>query len=651
MENVYLLQPNFRQPYYAASDDQFVEGCYFVPYSIGSLWAYVSSFADINTSYDLKGLIFKREPFNQLLKMMEAPNGKPNVIGFSNYTWNWEYNITAAKFLKKHFPDSLIIFGGPRVPDRMENFFKDHPFIDITVHAEGEYTFRNILRENMKENPDFSKINGISLNSNGETITAPRQERIENLDELPNPYLAGVFDKIFADNPFIRWNGTIETNRGCPYSCIFCDWGSATYSQVRKFDNDSIKRGLDWCAEHKIEFIHVADANFGIFKQKDSELVDYVIDLKKRTNYPQVFCATWNKNASEKIIEMAAKLTHNGMDRGMTLSVQTMSPLALETVKRKNMGSSNLSKMLELCQKMSVPPYTELILGLPNESLESWKAGISQILELGQHNSLDVWLAQIIENTELNLPEVRELHGIDTILAKKIDQNMESDQDVSESAVLIRATKTLPFEDYIDAYMFAWVVINLHTYGWTQIFARFMHRNNNKSYRYIYEKLHDWIVDKHPMFIEYHYQQTRETITSFLQTGAIDGGRVHSAIGKNILGEAQRHFHLNPQAVWDDLQDFFDGFDGLDKEMFSDLLALQHKFVTNPNHRYPFTLECKSNLFEYLNNPDSTMVDLLPGSTQYQLDLLEPFDDLQDYIGKLYFRRNVGWGKSVVTRV
>ena len=27
---------------------------------------------------------------------------------------------------------------------------------------------------------------------------------------------------------------TIETNRGCPYGCTFCDWGSATMSRARK---------------------------------------------------------------------------------------------------------------------------------------------------------------------------------------------------------------------------------------------------------------------------------------------------------------------------------------------------------------------------------------------------------------------------------
>ena len=32
----------------------------------------------------------------------------------------------------------------------------------------------------------------------------------------------------------------LESNRGCPYGCTFCDWGSATLSKVRNFDLDRV---------------------------------------------------------------------------------------------------------------------------------------------------------------------------------------------------------------------------------------------------------------------------------------------------------------------------------------------------------------------------------------------------------------------------
>ena len=62
-----------------------------------------------------------------------------------------------------------------------------------------------------------------------------------------------------------------------------------TYAKVKKFDNDGVKKALDWCARNEIEYIHVADANFGMFKDKDEQIVDHVINLREQTGYPEVF--------------------------------------------------------------------------------------------------------------------------------------------------------------------------------------------------------------------------------------------------------------------------------------------------------------------------------------------------------------------------
>ena len=48
----------------------------------------------------------------------------------------------------------------------------------------------------------------------------------------------------------------LETNRGCPYGCTFCDWGSATLSRIRKFDLDRVFAELEWCAKNGFKVVH-----------------------------------------------------------------------------------------------------------------------------------------------------------------------------------------------------------------------------------------------------------------------------------------------------------------------------------------------------------------------------------------------------------
>jgi len=38
---------------------------------------------------------------------------------------------------------------------------------------------------------------------------------------------------------------TIETNRGCPHKCTFCDWGTLTYTKVRHFDLKRVEDDID----------------------------------------------------------------------------------------------------------------------------------------------------------------------------------------------------------------------------------------------------------------------------------------------------------------------------------------------------------------------------------------------------------------------
>ena len=94
--------------------------------------------------------------------------------------------------------------------------------------------------------------------------------------------LSGSFDRLIEAYPENEWLILWETNRGCPFKCTFCDWGSATASKVNKFDLERLKLEIDWFSKNKIEFIFCCDANFGILK-RDIEIAEYVAIKKKRT--------------------------------------------------------------------------------------------------------------------------------------------------------------------------------------------------------------------------------------------------------------------------------------------------------------------------------------------------------------------------------
>ena len=65
-----------------------------------------------------------------------------------------------------------------------------------------------------------------------------------------------------------------------------------------------------------------------------------------------------------------------------------MNEPTLKAIKRKNMSINKISDQIEKSKGGGVKTYSELILGLPDETLESWKDGFAGT-ECGQHDSID----------------------------------------------------------------------------------------------------------------------------------------------------------------------------------------------------------------------------------------------------------------------
>jgi hypothetical protein len=135
--------------------------------------------------------------------------------------------------------------------------------------------------------------------------------------------------------------------------------------------------------------------------------------------------------------------------------------------------------------------YTELILPMPEETLDSWKDGITKILEAGQHNSITVWNCQVLKNSEMNQPEYIEKYGIEkTVAYDYINYENENDwQGAPEELEIIRSTNTMTTEEVADAWIYGIFIREFHINGVTQIIARYLSGKHGISYRQFYEPL------------------------------------------------------------------------------------------------------------------------------------------------------------------
>src|SRR5262249_40919769 len=152
-----------------------------------------------------------------------------DVVGLSCYTWNWDFQLRVAAEAKLRNPNCLVIAGGPQPDHQDEDFFVKHRDIDVVVLRDGEITFSNILTTIAPEQRDLSTIKGLYLPGTNRTRIATGPPDIPGVFEF-SPFLSqsAYFEKLISRSPDGFFSTTLETNRGCPYSCSFCDWGTSS---------------------------------------------------------------------------------------------------------------------------------------------------------------------------------------------------------------------------------------------------------------------------------------------------------------------------------------------------------------------------------------------------------------------------------------
>jgi len=474
VKNVYMFQPNYLYGNQA-----------HIPYAIGVLAAYAWHEEEIKENYELKKLQFAREDTDAVVAGLD----NPFIAAFSTYMWNYGYNTLLARKVKEKYPDCIIIFGGHQLPE--DGSIPDElSFADIFIQGEGEVPFLRILRSYIGLE-ELEKIPNLVFRKDNKTIKNPRE--YYTISDYPSPYLEGTFDKLIEENPGIKFVFLFETNRGCPYHCAYCDWGTLK-GRMRMFSEERTIAELDWMADHEMEFCGNADSNFGLF-ERDLRYIDHIIELKNTKGYPLKFQASFAKNNGERIFEIGRRLSENGMNKGITLSFQTLCEEALAIIGRENVKIEFFRELLNMYNEAGIPTYTELILGLPGESYSSFADGMNELLCAGQHHSIYIHNLEMLPQSDLGSAEYAKKYAIET---RRIPINephrsyMEQD-DIPEYSSVVTGSFSMNSADWVKTCIFSDTVQCFHHLGLLQFFAIYCYNEFSLSYRSFYEKLLDFI--------------------------------------------------------------------------------------------------------------------------------------------------------------
>lgn len=630
LRKVYMVQPN----------SKYGNSIYF-PYAAGSLIAYAFKDEIIKSNYEFNGFVYKKTNIHDVVQSLDTPF----LVGFSCYVWNYEYNKKLAELIKDRYPECTIVFGGHQIYKNSD--ILNSGYVDYCIFGEGEEAFKQIL---LSQIGLFSmeNIHNIAYRQNSGFIFTAQAKAV--IPERVSPYLEGYFDELVEEEKELVFSAILETNRGCPYKCAFCDWGNEK-SKIKIYDIDIIKSEIDWMADKKIEYCYCADANFGFF-DRDKDIAEYLIKKKLESGYPEKFQATYSKNKSEAVFEINKRLNEVKISKGATLSFQSMHQNVLNEIYRENMPIENFHKLMRLYNENSIATYSELILGLPGETYQSFVDGIEQLLECGQHMSINFFNCELLSNSIMNDQRYIDMHKIDYAITEQHQYHVvPNDTDITEYSKIVVSTSTMSKRDWIRSNIFSVFIRAFHNLGLLQCIAIYLYYE--KGIRYI--DFYSDIINKAKTdengicrdilsWLEIKYNEVLNNSGS-LTCVVSEYGELTWPLDEGAFLKIVLQYDRFYNEIEKYIQQYFD-----DQKIFEELILYQKNIIKTPNSK-GCTLNLGYDFYKYyMNIYKNHYIPLQKTEKTIVIDSSETPTDLEEYAKKIIWYGRKG-GQNIIKKV
>jgi putative methyltransferase len=405
---------------------------------------------------------------------------KPDVFGISMYIWNDVQCLEMAKWVKETFPNCLIISGGPQQYFKHDmDWFKKYPFLDASLDGAeyGELTIADIL-DNLKDDNtvDWNLVREVVYPSKARTILQKSNKTSPKKDFFWDYSAFGMQKDVILEvakeiqNLICTTNtvntvvqGKIETTRGCPYSCTFCDWGGGTGTKVIQKSLEFVKEDIDVIEQCNAGYVFLCDANFGILGERDVEIIKYMAERKqKNPNFFHLYFGGFAK--TEKHTEFIKQILDIDAQNNLTwdlsykASIQSIHQDVLKNIKRSDIPFEKHVYLANHLKKYyGFSSYAECISGLPGITPEKWYHEINVYTE----NDMDICLYNwhLLPETPSYNYEYRKQMGMKTVNKYS---NMQSNNSTLRKSEVVVETYSYSKEDYKEM----WIAFTIQRGFW-----------------------------------------------------------------------------------------------------------------------------------------------------------------------------------------
>jgi radical SAM superfamily enzyme YgiQ (UPF0313 family)/fatty acid desaturase len=249
-----------------------------------------------------------------------------------------------------------ICIGGP-----VANLSPDvvRPFCDVLFEGEGERTWPQFMKD--FETGDFKS-------------TYTESEQIDLSDaKLPRIDLINSRD---------YGAGQVQTTRGCPFTCEFCDIIVVFGRKVRSKPVASVIKEVELWADAGQQMVFFSDDNFIGKRVYAKELLRELIKFNAKRKYPVCFYTQASLDAAKdkELLELMRDANFGGFFIG--IESPRKSALA-ETLKMQNVHTENLGEAIHTIQSYGLWVSGGMIVGFDNDDKDIFEEQYQFLQEAG----------------------------------------------------------------------------------------------------------------------------------------------------------------------------------------------------------------------------------------------------------------------------
>ena len=300
---------------------------------------------------------------------------KIEAVGISVVTPKVHGAMELAKFVKRKFPEIIVIAGGPHATLVPEELMKECPAIDFIIQGEGEIRSKELFSK-LKNKTDYGNVDGLVFRRGGQIINNKAKDYIADLNTLAMPAREVVDIKHYASKlkTSVYPATTMMTSRGCPFRCIYCS-KPVTGSRIRSVSPEKVLEEIEkLVSRHGIREIIFYDDSFTVDKPRIMKICDMILKRKIKIRWQ---CETRvnlvDQEMLNKMKEAGCYLVAYGIESGSDRVLAIL---------KKGIIKEQVIKAIEISKKASIQIIGYFMMGIPGETEEEIKQTISFAKEL-----------------------------------------------------------------------------------------------------------------------------------------------------------------------------------------------------------------------------------------------------------------------------